>query len=180
MTIETGRPADCSGRPEKEGAVYDLLERLDIPFTRADHPAAFTMEECEAVSQALHTPICKNLFLCNRQKTAFYLLLLPASKPFRTKEITAQLRCARLSFAGEEQLASLLHLTPGSATIFGLQYDTENRVQLVVDRDLLDEACFGCHPCINTSTIRLKTSDVFDRLTHALHHDYTLVTLKGE
>lgn len=180
MTIETGRPADCSGRPEKEGAVYDLLERLDIPFTRADHPAAFTMEECEAVSQALHTPICKNLFLCNRQKTAFYLLLLPASKPFRTKEITAQLGCARLSFAGEEQLASLLHLTPGSATIFGLQYDTENRVQLVVDRDLLDEAYFGCHPCINTSTIRLKTSDVFDRLTHALHHDYTLFTLKGE
>lgn len=180
MTIETGRPADCSGRPEKEGAVYDLLERLDIPFTRADHPAAFTMEECEAVSQALHTPICKNLFLCNRQKTAFYLLLLPASKPFRTKEITAQLGCARLSFAGEEQLASLLHLTPGSATIFGLQYDTENRVQLVVDRDLLDEAYFGCHPCINTSTIRMRTSDVFDRLTHALHHDYTLVTLKGE
>lgn len=180
MTIETGRPADCSGRPEKECAVYDLLERLDIPFTRADHPAAFTMEECEAVSQALHTPICKNLFLCNRQKTAFYLLLLPASKPFRTKEITAQLGCARLSFAGEEQLESLLHLTPGSATIFGLQYDTENRVQLVVDRDLLDEAYFGCHPCINTSTIRLKTSDVFDRLTHALHHDYTLVTLKGE
>ena len=92
MTIETGRPADCSGRPEKECAVYDLLERLDIPFTRADHPAAFTMEECEAVSQALHTPICKNLFLCNRQKTAFYLLLLPASKPFRTKEITARMR----------------------------------------------------------------------------------------
>lgn len=180
MTIETGRPADCSGRPEKECAVYDLLERLDIPFTRADHPAAFTMEECEAVSQALHTPICKNLFLCNRQKTAFYLLLLPASKPFRTKEITAQLGCARLSFAGEDQLASLLHLTPGSATIFGLQYDTENRVQLVVDRDLLDEAYFGCHPCINTSTIRMRTSDVFDRLTHALHHDYTLVTLKGE
>ncbi|WP_301844531.1 prolyl-tRNA synthetase associated domain-containing protein [uncultured Ruminococcus sp.] len=180
MTIETGRPADCSGRPEKEGAVYDLLERLDIPFTRADHPAAFTMEECEAVSQALHTPICKNLFLCNRQKTAFYLLLLPASKPFRTKEITAQLGCARLSFAGEEQLALLLHLTSGSATIFGLQYDTENRVQLVVDRDLLDEAYFGCHPCINTSTIRMRTSDVFDRLTHALHHDYTLVTLKGE
>ena len=138
------------------------------------------MEECEAVSQALHTPICKNLFLCNRQKTAFYQLLLPASKPFRTKEITAQLGCARLSFAGEEQLASLLHLTPGSATIFGLQYDTENRVQLVVDRDLLDEAYFGCHPCINTSTIRMRTSDVFDRLTHALHHDYTLVTLKGE
>ena len=180
MTIETGRPADCSGRPEKECAVYDLLERLDIPFTRADHPAAFTMEECEAVSQALHTPICKNLFLCNRQKTAFYLLLLLASTPFRTKEITAQLGCARLSFAGEEQLASLLHLTPGSATIFGLQYDTENRVQLVVDRDLLDEAYFGCHPCINTSTIRMRTSDVFDRLTHALHHDYTLVTLKGE
>ena len=177
MTIETGRPADCSGRLEKECAVYDLLEQLNIPFTRADHPAAFTMEECEAVSQALHTPICKNLFLCNRQKTAFYLLLLPASKPFRTKEITAQLGCARLSFAGEEQLASLLHLTPGSATIFGLQYDTENRVQLVVDRDLLNEAFFGCHPCINTSSLKFTTEDLMQKIIPALEHEPVTVTL---
>ena len=125
-------------------------------------------------------PVCKNLFLCNRQKTNFYLLLMPADKPFRTKEITSQLGCARLSFASEDAMEQLLQLTPGSATIFGLMHDTENRVQLLVDRDLLEEATFGCHPCINTSTIRMQTGDVFDKLTTALHHPYTIVTLKGE
>ena len=180
MTIENGRPADESGRLPKEIAVYNLLERLDIPFARADHAAAFTMEACESISAALQTPVCKNLFLCNRQKTNFYLLLMPADKPFRTKEITSQLGCARLSFASEDAMEQLLQLTPGSATIFGLMHDTENRVQLLVDRDLLEEATFGCHPCINTSTIRMQTGDVFDKLTTALHHPYTIVTLKGE
>ena len=141
MEIQNGRPADESGRLPKEIAVYNLLERLDIPFARADHAAAFTMEACESISAALQTPVCKNLFLCNRQKTNFYLLLMPADKPFRTKEITSQ---------------------------------------LLVDRDLLGEATFGCHPCINTSTIRMQTGDVFDKLTTALHHPYTIVTLKGE
>ena len=179
MEIQNGRPADESGRLPKEIAVYNLLERLDIPFARADH-AAFTMEACESISAALQTPVCKNLFLCNRQKTNFYLLLMPADKPFRTKEITSQLGCARLSFASEDAMEQLLQLTPGSATIFGLMHDTENRVQLLVDRDLLEEATFGCHPCINTSTIRMQTGDVFDKLTTALHHPYTIVTLKGE
>ena len=177
MEIQNGRPADESGRLPKEIAVYNLLERLDIPFARADHAAAFTMEACESISAALQTPVCKNLFLCNRQKTNFYLLLMPADKPFRTKEITSQLGCSRLSFAKEEDLEQILHLTPGSATIFGLMYDTENRVQLVVDKDLLQESCFGCHPCINTSTIRIKTEDVFSKLTAELHHSYAVVTL---
>lgn len=180
MTIENGRPADESDRLPKEIAVYDLLEQLGIPFVRADHAAAFTMDACESVSVALQTPICKNLFLCNRQKTNFYLLLMPGDKPFRTKEITSQLGCARLSFASEEALEQLLQLTPGSATIFGLMHDTENRVQLLVDCDLLKAFTFGCHPCINTSTLRMQTIDVFDKLTNALHHPYTLVTLKGE
>ncbi len=180
MTIENGRPADESGRLEKETAVYDLLEQLDIPFTRADHEPAFTMDACEEVAAALETKICKNLFLCNRQKTSFYLLLMPGDKPFHTKEITSQLGCARLSFAKEEALEQLLHLTPGSATIFGLMYDTENQVQLVVDQELLREPYFGCHPCINTSTVRMQTSDVFDKLTNARHHTYVTVTLKGE
>ena len=193
MEIQNGRPADESGRLPKEIAVYNLLERLDIPFARADHAAAFTMEACESISAALQTPVCKNLFLCNRQKTNFYLLLMPADKPFRTKEITSQLGCARLSFASEDAMEQLLQLTPGSATIFGLMHDTENRVQLLVDRDLLGEATFGCHPCINTTqtygnvtAVRIicdntsSSSDVFDKLTTALHHPYTIVTLKGE
>ena len=159
---------------------YDLLDRLGVPYERVDHAPAMTMEVCEEIDRVLNAVICKNLFLCNRQKTNFYLLLMPADKPFRTKEITSQLGCARLSFASEDAMEQLLQLTPGSATIFGLMHDTENRVQLLVDRDLLGEATFGCHPCINTSTIRMQTSDVFDKLTTALHHPYTIVTLKGE
>ena len=175
-----GRPADRTGRLDREIACYDLLDALGISYTRADHDAADTIADCDVVSEALGVSICKNLFLCNRQKTNFYLLLMPADKPFRTKEITSQLGCARLSFASEDAMEQLLQLTPGSATIFGLMHDTENRVQLLVDRDLLEEATFGCHPCINTSTIRMQTGDVFDKLTTALHHPYTIVTLKGE
>lgn len=182
LVLYKGRPADCSGRLEKEIRTYDLLDALGLEYWRTDHAflRADTMEDCMVIDDCLGATVCKNLFLCNRQKTNFYLLLMPADKPFRTKEITSQLGCARLSFASEDAMEQLLQLTPGSATIFGLMHDTENRVQLLVDRDLLEEATFGCHPCINTSTIRMQTGDVFDKLTTALHHPYTIVTLKGE
>lgn len=180
MKLQNGRPADTTGRLEKELRCYDLLDRLGVPYERVDHAPAMTMEVCQEIDCVLNAVICKNLFLCNRQKTSFYLLLMPGDKPFHTKEITSQLGCARLSFAREEALEQLLHLTPGSATIFGLMYDTENQVQLVVDQELLREPYFGCHPCINTSTVRMQTSDVFDKLTNALHHTYVTVTLKGE
>lgn len=182
LVLYKGRPADCTGRLEKEIRTYDLLDALGLEYWRTDHAflRADTMEDCMVIDDCLGATVCKNLFLCNRQKTNFYLLLMPADKPFRTKEITSQLGCARLSFASEDAMEQLLQLTPGSATIFGLMHDTENRVQLLVDRDLLEEATFGCHPCINTSTIRMQTGDVFDKLTTALHHPYTIVTLKGE
>ena len=180
LKLENGRPADTTGRLEKEIRTYDFLDALQVPYQRIDHETLMTIEACKDVDKVLDAVICKNLFLCNRQETNFYLLLMPADKPFRTKEITSQLGCARLSFASEDAMEQLLQLTPGSATIFGLMHDTENRVQLLVDRDLLEEATFGCHPCINTSTIRMQTGDVFDKLTTALHHPYTIVTLKGE
>ena len=180
LKLENGRPADTTGRLEKEIRTYDFLDALQVPYQRIDHETLMTIEACKDVDKVLDAVICKNLFLCNRQETNFYLLPMPADKPFRTKEITSQLGCARLSFASEDAMEQLLQLTPGSATIFGLTHDTENRVQLLVDRDLLEEATFGCHPCINTSTIRMQTGDVFDKLTTALHHPYTIVTLKGE
>lgn len=176
--IRTAAPAE--GRAAVELETFALLDRLHIPYAWVAHETADTIADCDVVSEVLGISICKNLFLCNRQKTNFYLLLMPADKPFRTKEITSQLGCARLSFASEDAMEQLLQLTPGSATIFGLMHDTENRVQFLVDRDLLEEATFGCHPCINTSTIRMQTGDVFDKLTTALHHPYTIVTLKGE
>ena len=180
MIVENGRPADISGRLDKEIQSYDFLDTLGITYDRVDHEAAFTMEACNAVSEALGIMICKNLFLCNRQKTDFYLLIMPADKPFKTKEITGQLGCSRLSFADEHSLLQLLNLTPGSATILGLMNDIENKVRLLVDSDLLDEEYFGRHPCINTSSLKIKTSDIFGKITKALKHEYTIVTLTGD
>ncbi|MFR0949202.1 MAG: prolyl-tRNA synthetase associated domain-containing protein [Ruminococcus callidus] len=181
--ILNGNPKRQTRRRKRQTAKRDRRIQLTgtarHSFARADHGSLYH-GSLRKYFCGTATPVCKNLFLCNRQKTNFYLLLMPADKPFRTKEITSQLGCARLSFASEDAMEQLLQLTPGSATIFGLMHDTENRVQLLVDRDLLEEATFGCHPCINTSTIRMQTGDVFDKLTTALHHPYTIVTLKGE
>lgn len=180
MHLEKGRPADCSSRLQKEIQTYDLLDSLGIAYDRVDHEPAFTMEICEEIDKVLGAMICKNLFLCNRQKTDFYLLLIPGDKVFKTKEITKQLGCARLSFGDAESMEQYLNLTPGSASIMGLMFDPENKVRFVVDEDVLNAAYFGCHPCINTSSIRMKTADVFGKLTDALHHEMTVVKLVGE
>lgn len=180
MIIEQGRPRDISGRLEKEIRVYDLLDNLGIEYDRADHPVVDTMEGCREISKELHVDICKNLFLCNRQHTQFYLLLIPDGKKFLTKELSKQIGSSRLSFAGAEYMESLLDITPGSVSIMGLMNDTENQVRLLIDEDLLPEEYLGCHPCINTSSIRLKTKDVLENFLPAVHHDMTTVHLDGE
>lgn len=180
MNIYEGRPADIAGRTEKEIAAYDMLDALGIIYKRADHEAAQTMEDCIAISEALGAHICKNLFLCNRQKTDFYLLLMPGDKVFKTKELSSQINSARLSFAGEEELKQYLNLTPGSATVLGLAYDKEKKVRLLIDKDLLEMEYFGCHPCMNTSSIAMKTEDMLNKFLPFTEHTYTEVVLVGE
>lgn len=180
MILEQGRPADCSGRLEKEIRVYDLLDRLGLDYERIDHEAAMTMEICAALDVALGAPICKNLLLCNRQNTAFYLLMMPGDKPFRTKDLSSQIGSARLSFAAAEYMESYLDITPGSLSVLGLMNDTENHVQLLIDKDVLEGEYIGCHPCINTSTLRLKTADVMERLVPAMDHAPRIVCLPRE
>lgn len=177
MEIQNGRPADESGRLPKEIAVYNLLERLDIPFARADHAAAFTMEACESISAALQTPVCKNLFLCNRQETAFYLLMIPDTKVFHTKDLSAQIGSARLSFAKAEYMQQLLDITPGSVSVLGLMNDTAHKVQLLIDEDVLASEYVGCHPCINTSSLRLRTRDLVEKILPAIEHEFIKVKL---
>lgn len=176
-TVYEGRPADETGRLPKEIHTYDLLDRLSIPFVRVDHEAAMTIEACQGVDALLGMEICKNLFLCNRQKTLFYLLLMPGSKPFRTKELSAQIGSARLSFASEEYMEQFLDLTPGSVTVLGLTYDPDCQVTLLIDQDLYQQSAFGCHPCINTSTVQFSTADFREKLLPALGHPVTLVQL---
>lgn len=180
MIIEKGRPHDTDGRQEKETRVYDLLDRLGMEYDRADHPVTDTMEGCREISQKLHVDICKNLFLCNRQHTQFYLLLIPDGKKFLTKELSKQIGSSRLSFAGAEYMERLLNITPGSVSIMGLMNDMENQVRLLIDEDLLQEEYLGCHPCINTSSIKLRTKEVLEIFLPAVHHDLTTVHLEGD
>jgi len=180
MELVHGRPQDTAGRLDKEIRVYDLLDRLGIAFERVDHAAAMTMEDCAAVDRILGTIICKNLFLCNRQKTQFYLLMMPADKPFHTKDITSQIGSARLSFASPEYMEQFLDITPGSVSIMGLMNDTDNRVQLLIDKPVIESAKLACHPCINTSSILMDTQAVLDRFLPAVHHEAIIVDLPNE
>ena len=170
MELQNGRPANEAGRLEKEIRTYDLLDKLHVSYQRIDHEAAETMEICAEIDKVLEATICKNLFLCNRQKTNFYLLMMPGDKTFKTKELSKQIGSARLSFASPEDMERYLDITPGSVSIMGLMNDTENVVQLLVDEDVLKGEYVGCHPCINTSSIRIKTEDLFGRVLEAMHH----------
>ena len=180
MELVNGRPADCAGRLPKEIRCYDLLDSLGISYQRIDHEAAMTMEACAEIDRVLDAVICKNLLLCNRQCTSFYLLMLPGEKPFKTSVLSKEIGSSRLSFAAPEYMERFLDITPGSLSVLGLMNDTENRVQLLIDEDVLKGAYIGCHPCINTSSLRLKTRDLLEGILPAVHHTPRMVTLPVE
>jgi Ala-tRNA(Pro) deacylase len=172
-----GRPESSEGRLDKEMRVYDLLDSLGVEYERIDHEPAMTMEICEQIDASLGALICKNLFLCNRQQTDFYLLMMPADKPFKTKDLSAQIGSSRLSFATAEFMEQFLDITPGSVSVMGLMNDKDKRVRLLIDADVLKEEYVGCHPCINTSSLRLRTEDLREKIIPALAHEPTVVTL---
>ena len=178
MKLENGRPADCSGRLAKEVRVYDLLDSLGVAYQRIDHEAAMTMEACAAIDEMLDAVICKNLLLCNRQCTDFYMLMIPGSKVFKTSILSKKIGSSRLSFAAPEYMEAYLDITPGSLSVLGLMNDPENRVQLVMDADVLKGEYFGCHPCINTSSLRIKIADLMDKIIPAMGHEPTIVELE--
>ena len=177
MILQNGRPADCSGRLDKEIRCYDLLDSLGIDYQRIDHEPANTMEACAAIDQALEATICKNLLLCNRQCTAFYLLMIVGDKVFKTSQLSKQIGSSRLSFASGEYMEQYLNITPGSVSVLGLMNDKENHVQLLIDEDVLKGEYFGCHPCINTSSLRLKTADLMEKIIPAMGHAPRIVTI---
>ena len=180
MELLNGRPADCAGRLPKEIRCYDLLDRLGVSYQRIDHEAAMTMEACEEIDRVLDAVICKNLLLCNRQKTSFYLLMLPGEKHFKTSVLSKESGSSRLSFASAEDMEALLDITPGSVSVLGLMNDHEHRVELLMDADVEKGENFGCHPCINTSSLRLKMSDLLDVILPAMEHAPRMVTLPEE
>ena len=176
-TVYTGRPADR--RTDAEEAIYDKLDALSIPYIRVDHDHADTMEDCLLIEETLGAPICKNLFLCNRQQTQFYLLMMQGAKPFKTKFLSAQLGCARLSFADGEHMAEYLHTSPGSVSALELMFDTDHHIQLVMDKPLLEDEYISAHPGLSTSTLRLKRADLL-KFVQATGHDPIIVDLPVE
>ena len=178
MELIWGRPEDCAGRLDKEKRVYDLLDKLGVCYQRIDHEPAMTMEACVAIDEVLDATICKNLLLCNRQCTSFYLLMIPGDKVFRTSALSKQIGSSRLSFASAEYMEQFLDITPGSVSVLGLMNDRDNRVQLLIDADVLKGEYFGCHPCINTSSLRLRMADLMEKILPAVHHEPRLVTLE--
>ena len=177
MELLQGRPETNEGRLPKEIRVYDLLDSLGVRYQRIDHAPAMTMEICAVIDQALDATICKNLLLCNRQKTDFYLLMMPGDKVFKTKDLSAQVGSSRLSFADAEFMKAFLDITPGSLSVVGLMNDKNHRVRLLMDEDVTKGEYIGFHPCINTSSLRLRTADLMDRVIPAMGHEPTMVKL---
>ena len=180
MELVKGRPATNEGRLDKEIRCYDLLDQLGVAYQRIDHEAAMTMEACAEIDKVLDATICKNLLLCNRQNTAFYLLMIPGDKVFKTSVLSKEIGSSRLSFAKPEYMEEYLDITPGSVSVLGLMNDHGHHVQLLMDEDILKGEYFGCHPCINTSSLRIRTSDLMEKIIPAMDHPARIVTLPAE
>ncbi len=180
MELVSGRPENMEGRLPREARTYDYLDGLGIEYLRTDHEAANNMEACNEIDKILGVIICKNLFLCNRQKTAFYLLMMPGDKKFKTKELSAQINSARLSFADPEDMLKYLDIEPGSVSIMGLMNDKQHAVKLLIDEDVLKDEYIGCHPCVCTSSLKIRTEDIIRKFLPSTGHDYQTVHLVGE
>ena len=180
MEVFKGRPENSEGRLQREVRTYDFLDELGIAYDRTDHERADNMEACNEIDAVLGVIICKNLFLCNRQKTNFYLLMMPGDKKFKTKELSAQINSAKLSFADPEDMLKYLDIEPGAVSIMGLMNDHDHAVKLLIDEDVLKDEYVGCHPCVCTSSLKIRTADVIDRFLPATGHTYETVHLIGE
>ncbi|HIR92710.1 MAG TPA: prolyl-tRNA synthetase associated domain-containing protein [Candidatus Egerieimonas intestinavium] len=177
IKVENGSPADLESRLPRERHTYELLEQLQIPFLRVDHQPAATIADCSLVDQELGVDMCKNLFLTNAQRTKFYLLLMPGEKKFKTKDLSKQINSARLSFGEGEYMEKFLEISPGAVSVMGLMNDREQQVQLLIDRDILGQEFLGCHPCVNTSSMRISMKDILEKFLPALHREYIEVVL---
>ena len=177
MVLVEGRPADCTGRLAKEVRVYDLLDSLGVTYQRIDHEPAMPMEACAEIDRVLDATICKNLLLCNRQCTSFYLLMLPGEKSFKTSTFSKTIGSSRLSFADPQYMEEFLDITPGSVSVMGLMNDKDHRVELIMDEDILKGEYIGFHPCINTSSLRLKTADLMEKIIPAMGHEPRIVAI---
>lgn len=176
-TVYHGQPDTMNGRLPRECEVYKLLDKLGIAYSRADHAPAAAIEACRDVEKVLGAKICKNLFLRNQKANTFFLLMMPGEKQFVTRELSAKLNVSRLTFAEDDYMEEYLHISPGAVSILGLMNDEDEMVDLLIDKELLTEEYLGVHPCVNTSTLRIRTDDLLNKYLKSVGHRYTVVEL---
>jgi Ala-tRNA(Pro) deacylase len=143
-----------------EGKVYDILNSLEIKYTRYEHKAIYTVEEANKLEISIPGVHCKNLFIRNRKGDGHYLVLLDDRKRADLKALEKQIGSTKLSFASEERLFKYLGLKPGSVTPFGLINDINGEVIVLVDRDLTKADIVSFHPNVNTATIGVSYNDL--------------------
>lgn len=177
MKININRPSDINNRLEKEIEVYNMLNKLNIDFERMDHEEVSSMEEFDEIDNAFGIKMCKNLFLTTANKKNFYLLLMPGDKKFVTKEFSKMVGSSRLSFAKEDMMKEYLNTTSGSASVLGLMNDHNKVVHLVMDSAIYNSEYIGCHPLVNTSSLKIKTSDIIEKFLKETGHEITVVDI---
>lgn len=175
MQLIKGRPANYKNRLEKEQKIYELLDKLEIEYFYVDHEPFMTMEDSRVVDDLLESTVCKNIFLCDKKRKNFFLLMMPGYKRLDTKDLSKKLECSSLSFAKEEKLLEFLNSTSGSVSMLGLMNDINKNVQLAIDNEILYGEYIGLHPCINTTSLKIRIDQLLNVFLKEIEHDYIVV-----
>lgn len=160
--------------------ILNKLKKLNVNYEIKEHDALISMDTYELIQKDMGVTIPKNLFLNTQNHQNFYLLIMPGDKKFKTKELSSQINSSRLSFGSDEKLEEFLKCYKGSTSALGLLFDKENKVKLLIDEDLLNKEYLGFHPCNNSFTVKIKTSDLIEKYLPNINHDFIKVKLLGE
>lgn len=162
---------------DREKRTYEFLDKLGIKYERYEHEPVMTIEEAAELDKKMGLEICKNLFLSTRHITEFYLLLMQGSKKFNTGKVSKQIGVPRMTFADDVHMLEYLDIRPGSVSPLGLINDKGNNVGLLIDEDVLNMEKIAVHPCVNTATLVIETSDLVQNILPACGHAYTKVSV---
>ncbi|MDB0439648.1 hypothetical protein C4R89_08890 [Clostridioides difficile] len=157
--------------------VYKILDYLKIPFERVDTDTAISMEDCVLINKKLDMNMVKTLFLCNKKKTLFYLFITTGDKKFDTKKFSKELNVSRVSFASEELFESMLGTKIGAATIFSTIIDCNRTIQIIFDKEVLENDCYGCSDGTNTGYMKIKTEYILNILLPYTKHKYKVIEI---
>lgn len=144
---------------EREKIVYEMFDKLGIVYKKYEHKAVYTIEEAKELNIDMPGRHCKNIFICDRKKRSFFLIILPEDKKLDFRIIENKLSYKGLRFAPEEMLHKYLGVEAGSVTPFGLINDIGKKVEVIVDKDIITADYVSFHPNVNTSTVTIAVED---------------------